>query len=84
MVLFNIDPSNENKETNHIQEKTIEDKQLIIFEERVLKDKGEWIYLIKEPNMTKEEIEKLKKSKPKNINLNDLNALHFRGWIDYS
>jgi len=34
--------------------------------------------------MTKEEIEKLKKSKPKNINLNDLNALHFRGWIDYS
>lgn len=34
--------------------------------------------------MTKEEIEKLKKSKPKNINLNDLNALYFRGWIDYS
>jgi len=56
----------------------------VIFEERVLKDKGEWIYLIKEPNMTKEEIEKLKKSKPKNINLNDLNALYFRGWIDYS
>ena len=62
----------------------LEAEALIQFEERVIKDGGEWLYLVKEPTLNKEEVEKLKKSKPKGINLGDLQAVYFRGWLDYS
>ena len=39
----------------------LQEKELVVFEERVQKDEGEWIYLIKEPSISKDEIEKIKK-----------------------
>lgn len=34
--------------------------------------------------MSKEEIEKLKKTKPKGINIADLQPVFMKGWVDYS
>jgi hypothetical protein len=47
-------------------------------------DKGEWIYVYKYPAVSEEETNKLKKGKPKNLNLNDLNPIVMRAWVDYS
>lgn len=68
----------------HSTKTLLEHLSLIQFEERVMKDGGEWIYLVKEPSLSKEEVDKVKKSKPKGINLGDLQAVFFRGWLDYS
>lgn len=57
---------------------------LVIFEERAMFDKGEWIYLYKLPAVSEDELAKLRKAKPKNLNVNDLNPLTMRAWIDYS
>lgn len=37
----------------------------------------------KSPTLGEEEVAKLKKSKPKTLNINDLNIVVFKGWIDY-
>lgn len=63
---------------------TLDNWQLVVFEERVIKDTGEWLYLVKEPAMSKEDLEKLKKSKPKGMNLAELQPVYVRGWLDYS
>ena len=48
------------------------------------KDGGEWIYVYKHPSVSEEEIAKLKKAKSKNLNINDLNPVTLRGWVDLS
>lgn len=57
---------------------------LVIFEERLQHDKGEWVYLYKYPAISEDEIAKLKKGKPKNLNLNDLNPVTMRAWVNYT
>jgi hypothetical protein len=57
---------------------------LVVFEERVMFDKGEWIYVYKYPVVSEDELGKLRKGKPKNLNLNDLNPITMRAWVDYS
>ena len=57
---------------------------LVVFEERVKSDSGEWLYLYKYSSLSEEEINKLKKGKPKNLNLTDLNPVVMRAWIDLS
>lgn len=57
---------------------------LVVFEERVIFDKGEWIYIYKYPVVSEDELAKLRKGKPKNLNLNDLNPITMRAWVDYS
>lgn len=57
---------------------------LVVFEERLQVDKGEWMYLYKYPAISEEEIAKLKKGKPKNLNLIDLNPVTMRAWISYA
>lgn len=57
--------------------------ELVVFEERVNDDKGDWIYFVKMPTLTEEEMVKIRKSKPKNLNLIDLNNLVLRGWVSF-
>lgn len=45
-------------------------------------DKGEWLYFTKGPTSTEEEIAKMKKTKPKNLNLLDLNLVTMRTWVE--
>ena len=67
------------------QTKTIQAKQYVVLKERVLKDGGEWIYLFKRPTSSEEELAKMRKSKPKTLaNINDLNPVVMRGWVDLS
>lgn len=47
-------------------------------------DGGEWIYVYKHPSISEEEIAKQKKGKSKNLNLNDLNPVVLRAWVDFS
>ena len=47
-------------------------------------DKGDYIYFVKTPAVTEEEIAKLKKAKSKNLNINDLNPVVTRAWVDLS
>lgn len=47
-------------------------------------DSGEWFYLYKYPVLAEEELAKLRKGKPKNLNLNDLNPVTMRAWVDLS
>ncbi|EGR30045.1 tetratricopeptide repeat protein [Ichthyophthirius multifiliis] len=58
--------------------------QLVVLEERVFDEKGEYIYFMKYPTLTEEELVKIKKSKPKNLNLIDLNPILMRAWVDLS
>lgn len=54
-----------------------------MFEERVIADHGEWIYLYRHPAVAEEELAKLKKTKPKTLaNVNDLNPVCMRAWVD--
>lgn len=39
---------------------------------------------MKYPTLTEEELVKIKKSKPKNLNLIDLNPILMRAWVDLS
>ncbi|KAM3132785.1 hypothetical protein pb186bvf_015090 [Paramecium bursaria] len=57
---------------------------LVIQQERFRVDRGEWIFFYKSPTLAEEELAKLKKTKPKTLNLNDLNIIVFKAWIDYS
>jgi hypothetical protein len=58
---------------------------LVIFEERVFKDQGEWVTVVKAPVSTEEELAKMRKAKPKTLaNINDLNPVVMRCWLDYS
>ncbi len=45
---------------------------------------GEWITFVKKPVATEEELVKIKKAKPKGLNLNDLNPVVMRAWVDYT
>ena len=49
-----------------------------------MKDNGEWIYVYKMHAVGEEDLAKMKKSKPKNLNLNDLNPVVMRAWVDLS
>jgi tetratricopeptide (TPR) repeat protein len=60
-----------------------ENEQLVVFEERVYDDNGEWIYFVKTTTLTDEEQTKMKKAKPKNLNLLDLNPVMTRAWVDF-
>jgi hypothetical protein len=60
----------------------LQERELVVFEERVNFDGGEWIFLAKQPCISEEELAKLRKSKPKTLNLNDLFPVVFRGWVD--
>lgn len=42
----------------------------------------DFIYFIKSPNLTEEEIAKMKKAKPKGLNINDLNPIVTRGKLN--
>jgi len=55
-----------------------------VFEERVYDDNGDWLYFIKAPSLSEDEIAKLKKSKPKNLNLNDLTPVVMKTWVDFT
>jgi hypothetical protein len=59
-----------------------EGTSLVIFEERVNDDKGDWIYLVKSPTLPEDELAKMRKGKPKNLNLNDLNPVVMRAWVN--
>ncbi len=50
-----------------------EGTELDCFEEFVYENKGEYIYFFKQTILSEEELAKMKKSKPKNLNLTDLN-----------
>lgn len=55
----------------------------MILEERATKDEGEWVYFVKAPTSTEEELVKLRKAKPKTLaNANDLNPVVMRCWLD--
>lgn len=60
-----------------------EGQDLVILEERIFDDKGDWIYFSKGPTSTEEEIAKMRKAKPKNLNLNDLNPVIMRAWVNF-
>lgn len=53
-------------------------------DECIYDEGGAFIYFCKFPNMNEEELAKLKKGKPKTLNLNDLNEIKFRAWVDLS
>ncbi|KAL4497056.1 hypothetical protein ABPG72_002212 [Tetrahymena utriculariae] len=61
-----------------------EGEQLVILEERVYDEKGEYIYFTKLPTLTEEELVKARKQKNKNLNVNDLNQVQMRAWVDLS
>ena len=49
------------------------------------KDQGQWVYIIKGPAVSEDELAKMKKTKPKTLaNANDLNPVVMRCWLDYS
>ena len=45
---------------------------------------GAWLYLTRFPTVPEEEIAKMRKTKPKNINLLDLSPCTMKAWIDLS
>ncbi len=48
-------------------------------------DHGEWIYVYKTPAVSEDELAKMRKSKPKTLtNVNDLNPVVMRAWVDLS
>ncbi len=42
---------------------------------------GIWIYFIRLPLIPEDEIAKLKKGKPKNLNLAELQPINFKAWL---
>jgi len=70
-------------ESNSQELEKLED-QLVILEERVFEDKGDWLYFMKTVTLTEEEIVKMRKAKPKNVKLDDLNTVVMRSWVDYT
>lgn len=69
---------------NSMTEKKLIDSALVAFEEHVEKDGGEWIYIYKAPTANEQQLQKIKKSKPKTLNLVDLNPVCMRAWMDLS
>ena len=70
---------------NNSKTELLRGKYFVIFEERVEKDGGEWIYLVKAPAVSEDELAKMRKTKPKTLaNINDLNPVVMRAWIDLS
>ncbi|KRX07149.1 hypothetical protein PPERSA_09363 [Pseudocohnilembus persalinus] len=55
---------------------------MAILDEKVYDEGGDWLYFCRYPNLTEEEIVKMKKGKPKNLNVNDLQEVKFRAWVD--
>lgn len=70
-------------ENNCKEIEKIED-ELVILEERVNDDRGDWVYFVKTVTLTEEEIVKIRKSKPKGLKLDDLNPVVMRSWVDYT
>jgi tetratricopeptide (TPR) repeat protein len=68
---------------NNIGVSEKEGEDLVIFEENV-ETGGAWMSITKFPTATEEEIVKMRKSKPKNLNLLDLNPCTMKAWIDLS
>lgn len=70
---------------NNTKKVKLQGKEYTIFEERVSRDQGEWIYLYKAPAVSEEELVKMRKTKPKTLaNINDLNPIVMRAWVDLS
>lgn len=57
---------------------------MALLDEKVYDEGGAWLYFSKFANLTEDEMAKTKKSKPKGLNLNDLNTVLFRAWVDLS
>ena len=68
-------------ENNEVQTEKSEEA-LVIFEDRVNEDKGDWLYFVKQVMLSEEEIAKLKKAKPKNADL--YNSIVTKTWVDYT
>ncbi len=61
----------------------LEARDLVILEERVLQNRGDWLLFSRVPNVSEDELNKLKKAKgSKTLNINDLNPQNLRVWID--
>ena len=57
---------------------------LVIFEERVNYDKGDYLFLVRKPNISEDELAKLKKAKgSKTCPLNEWNPVVLRGWVNF-
>ena len=69
---------------NPAQEIEKTEDQLVIFEERVFDDKGDWLYFLKTVTATEEEVVKMRKTKPKGLKLDDLNTVVMRSWVDFT
>ena len=49
------------------------------------KDQGEWLYFIKSTSASEDDLAKMRKAKPKTLNnINDLNPVIMRAWVDLS
>ena len=70
-------------ETNFQEIEKIEDN-LVVLEERVFDDKGDWLNFLKTVTLTEEEVIKIRKGKPKGLKLDDLNTVNMRAWVDYT
>jgi len=68
---------------NMIGEVGKEGGSLVVLEERVQEDAGNWLYLLKHLTLTEEELVKVRKTKPKGLSLNDLPSQEFRAWFSY-
>jgi len=54
-----------------------------VLEERLGEDHGEWVYVYKLPAVSEDELAKMRKAKPKTLNnINDLNPIVMRAWVD--
>lgn len=58
-------------------------KDLVIFEERVFEDNGDWIYFIKTTGLSEDDLAKQKKQKVKGLNPTEYTSLVIRAWVDY-
>lgn len=57
----------------------------MIFEERVKVNHGDWLIFTRYPNVSDDEINKIKKSKgTKTLSLDNLNPVEIRAWCSFS
>jgi hypothetical protein len=62
-----------------------EGRELVIFEERVKVNEGDWLIFSRQPNVSEEELNKIKKAKgSKTLSLENLNPVEIRAWCDFS
>lgn len=64
--------------------KEITDDAVKDFEVSIYNRGGDWVFFTKHPLITEEEIAKLKKGKPKNLNLLELQPIRFKTWCKFN